>query len=220
MKKKSEFVHYVEPNYTNYSQNEKLVTTNDGKSIHTNQIELYEKAPSLEDFCIVVDLQVEIPHKQIGKSVVGDKTYCFTWISKPEDGKDSASFFEGKTVKNSNSTERSYLSTSPYDINTLTDVANNGTNECFGINSITIEYNNYMIPEINIEFTDIRGISLFAPEELKHDNISDDIAGSFFKCFFTFPYPRFKLLIKGFYGDPTIYDLCCSDFRAKFNCNN
>jgi hypothetical protein len=30
-----------------------------------------------------------------------------------------------------------------------------------------------MVPEVTIEFTDIRGISLFSPEELRHEEIND-----------------------------------------------
>jgi hypothetical protein len=75
-----------------------------------------------------------------------------------------------------------------------------------------------------MDFTDIKGVSLFAPEELRHNathkNISGvankDIAGSFFKAFFTTPYPKFTLYVKGFYGQPVSYELMCQDFRADF----
>lgn len=35
--------------------------------------------------------------------------------------------------------------------------------------------------------------------------------------FFTFPYPKFKLLVKGFYGKPVTFQLTCSKFTGSFN---
>ena len=73
---------------------------------------------------------------------------------------------------------------------------------------------------------DIRGISLFASEQLAHNKATtnmrsidgNDTAGSFFKCFFMQPFPKFTLVVKGFYGEPVSYMLTCADFKASFDC--
>ena len=84
-----------------------------------------------------------------------------------------------------------------------------------------------MVPEVTIQFIDVRGVSLFAQEEMRHcmakngiGGVDDtSVEGSFFKCFFTFPYPKFTLKVKGFYGEMVSYELTCSDFRAAFDSN-
>ena len=43
--------------------------------------------------------------------------------------------------------------------------------------------------------------------------------GSFFKALFSFPYPVFKLTVKGFYGMAATYNLAVKDFKASFNSN-
>ena len=217
---------YVEPNYIDsFNENNDCVVES-GKEFKNT---VYEKAPPLEDYCITVDLQVEVVARQSGQYHTNSKKIICSFTTKPKDNKGNVSFFEGKNMSfvNANSNVN-YLTTEPTEFGTYDDAINYGTNECFGINSIDIMYNNYAIPEVTINFTDIRGISLFAPEELRHSEtdengndgfIKRDVAGSFFKCFFTFPYPKFKLMVKGFYGEPTSYELCCSDFRANFDCN-
>lgn len=35
----------------------------------------------------------------------------------------------------------------------------------------------------------------------------------------TFPYPRYKLHVKGFYGKDVVYQLTCSKFNARFDSN-
>ena len=84
-----------------------------------------------------------------------------------------------------------------------------------------------MVPEVTIEFVDVRGVALFAQKEYYETNknidnaVSSgnkvDVANTFFQCFFTFPYPKFTLMVKGFYGQPVSYELTCADFRARFD---
>lgn len=203
---------YYEPNWT------QALMTDDGEQI-------VEIAPPLEDYCIVVDLEVEVPSRPIEGQVKSDSSTILLRYASKKGGKGSVSFMEGKKDGN-----ESYLSTDAMEYGTFTDIeqiSGTTTNEMFGINSINIEYNNYSVPVVTIEFTDIRGMSLFAVEEFRHNKAQNgvqfvansDITGSFFKSFFTFPYPKFKLTVKGFYGQPVAYDLYCSDFRANFNAN-
>ena len=187
-----------------------------------------EVIPPMENYCIAVDLEVEIMSRSKGV-VTPTKTILVSWNSKT-DGKENISFFQGTKHKYGETNSINYLTSNPTTFGTFEEVKSEGTNECFGINSIDIQYNSYMVPEVTIEFTDIRGISLFSPEELRHQEVNEEgiggmysndknIAGSFFKCFFTFPYPKFKLMVKGFYGEPTTYELTVSDFRTRFDCN-
>ena len=85
-----------------------------------------------------------------------------------------------------------------------------------------------MVPEITIVFTDIRGASLMSAEEASHYITKDgvggirggNLAGSFFRGFFTFPYPKYTLVVKGFYGQPVSYEMTVSDFRVSFNADS
>ena len=200
---------YYEPNYTH--------------SFSNGNGERVMMPPPLENYCVIADLEVAIPSRPIhGIPKHNDVSYVIRYASSM-DGNNSVSFFRGKTFAD---VDASFLTTEPTEFGTFADInkTNGTTTEMFGINSIDIEYNNYTVPIVTIKFTDIRGLSLFASEDLRNNKTIDgikncanpNIAGSFFKCFFTFPYPKFKLRVKGFYGSPVCYELTCSDFRAAF----
>lgn len=200
---------YYEPNYTH--------------SFSNGNGERVMMTPPLENYCVIADLEVAIPSRPIhGTPKHNDVSYVIRYASSM-DGNNSVSFFRGKTFAD---VDASFLTTEPIEFGTFADISktNGTTTEMFGINSIDIEYNNYTVPIVTIKFTDIRGLSLFASEDLRNNKTIEDIkncanpniAGSFFKCFFTFPYPKFKLRVKGFYGSPVCYELTCSDFRAAF----
>lgn len=209
---------YIEPNAeeelgTAYASDDDSVTT--------------MKIASPEDFCVVVDLEVEVK----GRTYYFTKTSSNGNIKKVEAVENAngqtISFMEGTRIyTNKEKTEYITSLTTNYTDCTLEDISNGGTSEMFGIKSIDISYNNFMVPEVTIQFTDVRGVSLFAQEELRHNlvnaetgmqaNVNENIAGSFFKSFFTFPYPKFTLRVKGFYGEMVSYELTCSDFRAAF----
>ena len=73
----------------------------------------------------------------------------------------------------------------------LGDLVNYGTTEMIGIKSVNIEYAKSCVPIITVQFTDVRGLSLFQPTELSRDNTyngikglnKDNVAQSFFQCF-------------------------------------
>lgn len=214
-------VMYVEPNYSGAYYEEDRFGDEKIK---------YELAPDLSDYCIAVDLTVECKGRAVGAVTnSGNQTITMSWETNKD--KNKISFHKGTTLHfNGIDKKDGYINalTTSYLDTYYMDIVNNGTNEMFGITSIDIQYNNYFVPEITIEFVDIKGVSLFAPEELRHsatqDGISgfarEDIAGSFFKSFFSFPYPKFSLTVKGFYGRPVTYELTCTDFRAKFDSNS
>ena len=201
------YINYVEPNYTTSINNGK-----DGSVI--------EMQPSLEDMCVCVNMAVEVPNTQIkGNASKNNRLILMGWNGE------TVNFLGGTTINPRNKKEkndliRRYLTTD-YTNATFDDIRKGGTNEMFGISSIDIQYADYNTPQITVEFVDIRGISLFAPEELSHPGVAAtqdlDIAGSFFRCFFTYPYPVFYISVKGIYGEPVCYEVTCSDFRARFD---
>ncbi len=76
----------------------------------------------------------------------------------------------------------------------------------FGITSIDIDIKSSFIPQIQIQFVDIRGATLFEQGPC-----------SPYASFFHMPYPVFELTIKGFYGKPVTYTLALTKFNTKFN---
>lgn len=212
-------VYYVEPNY-NVKMAEKF---------GPNAVDYMLDS---EDYCVSIDLEIEVYARQSDDKITsGNKTFIFSYKTY-NGGESTASFMGGKKINYGKDNKSFNILTTDY-VNTFyTDIVNDNTNkmssnaECFGIESINISYQTYAVPVVDITFTDIKGVSLFAPEELRHGKSNsngvagfpdDDIAGSFFKCFFTFPYPKFTLKVKGFYGQPVSYDLTCSKFNAKFD---
>ena len=209
-------VFYVEPNYN--TQAEERINT--PYYLH-----------DMEDYCIYVDLEVEIYDRNV-EGMNGTHTLLFSWKTN-RDGSETASFLSGSKIRygGENGTDGFQVLTTNYMNTHYDDIVGDNTTEqsqnpeLFGIKSIDIDYNNYAVPQVEITFTDIRGTSLFGPEEFRHrvtqNGIGgfsdDDIAGSFFKCFFTFPYPKFTLRVKGFYGQGVSYELTCAKFTTKFD---
>ena len=206
--KKNGRVMYIEPNYMRGEKN------SEGSYI--------DMPYDPEDYCISVDLQVEAKDRfQGGSGVNNNIIYMMSWNNVNQDGS-HVSFFQGSKLPTKNGNHLA-LTTSYTDIN-YQDTKNGGINEGFGISSIDIDFDSWYTPTVVIRFTDVRGVSLFSPEEYAHryDNgySIGDAPGSFFKCFFTFPYPKFTLQVKGFYGNAVTYQLACSGFKSSFNSQN
>lgn len=185
-----------------------------------------KKAPSNEDFCIIVDLDVEVKGRTYSSSLTtGDNIRRMEYTSSNVSG-EKVKFMSGtKIYLDKDKTKYVTSLTTNYTDTHLRDIEKGGTCEMFGIKSIDINYNNFMVPDVTIQFTDVRGVSLFAQEETRHNvvqngvtaSVNNDLEGSFFKCFFSFPYPKFTLRVKGFYGQMVSYELTCSDWRATFD---
>lgn len=91
--------------------------------------------------------------------------------------------------------------------------------ELFGITDINIEFDTSYHPIVRISFTDIKGSALFNPSStasLNKENISENV---FFGSLFHFPYPTFKLTVKGYYGDKVTFGLRVYNFDAEFDSN-
>lgn len=76
----------------------------------------------------------------------------------------------------------------------------------FGITNINIEFKSSFMPQIVIDFVDVRGASLFEQGPC-----------SPYSMFFHLPYPVFELTVKGYYGKPVTYSLALVKFNTKFN---
>ena len=77
----------------------------------------------------------------------------------------------------------------------------------FGITSISIKISASFIPAVTINFTDIRGKTLF---EQARTNTP-------YTAFFHMPYPVFMLSLKGFYGKAVQYQLTLHKFVSRFD---
>ena len=213
-------VQYVEPNsdLENISNYSEYITT-DGR--------IYDKIINPEDYCIGLSITAELCNR--GQSLAsGSQALILSWENLGEDSK--VNFMSGTlvpSVKNDsiqNNLNIPYLTTNYADMY-VTDIVNYGTTEMIGIKSVNIDFENAVLPVITVKFTDVRGMSLFTPREfsdLKDLHSSGKInkenaAQAFFQCFFKFPYPKFSITVKGFYGRPVSYEVTCDKFDTDFN---
>lgn len=175
----------------------------------------YNLPQNLEDYSINVDLIVTTP-KRFGNAQNKGETHVISLLGNGED----ISFFGGTD---------GWMTSDPGST-TYYDILNgnlNGAKESLGITNIHISYNSYFYPEVTITFTDIRGAALMGPNEENYrreqvNKVTGEVyystkVESFFSSLFSFPYPEFKLRIKGFYGKMIEYSLIVSDFRSAFN---
>ena len=195
--------------------------------------------PDYTDFCISFDLIVDVVsrvrnNKTITKTEDGgksdndkkannsneaQKTYVFSWTSKYDpygekknENPNTVSFMGGVRYG-----KRDYLTTYYTDLH-YNDFKNKTIVEGLGVESVNISFESYYAPMVKIRFIDVRGSSIFGREEVLHTDevlAEDNIWG----CFFTMPYPKYRLQVKGFYGRAVTFQLACTDFRANFNSN-
>ena len=196
----------------------------------------YERAPRLEDYCIVVNIDVEVSSRE-QETVEGKDKHKFlrmTWRTQPNDNnqekntdepsRSTVNFMGGTKVMCGDKRYMTYLTTNYADMY-VEDLVDYGTTEMIGIKSIDIKYEKSCVPIVTIQFTDVRGMSLFQPTELSrgksYNSITqlnaDNVAQSFFQCFLTLPIPKFTIYIKGFYGRPVSYQVACDKFETRFN---
>lgn len=170
-----------------------------------------------EDYSTGVRLEVTVPDRFSCGMENSETTITFS----SENG--TIDFFGGSGSEGS---KQGYLTTNFTDIS-----ANNigrGNRECLGIDSITISYQQWFYPIVNIRFVDVRGASLFMAQEKAlqdtikdgNSNITQINSGSFFKAIFACPSPVFKLTIMGFYGKSATFNLKMSSFQTEFDSEN
>ena len=180
--------------------------------------------PNPEDFSMFVDLEAITYDRFTGEESRIGMSYDGTQTSVMAGS-------VGFIIKGG---KKRFLTTSILDTS-FDDIQKGNNTEGLCIDSIDISYNAYNFPEVNIKFTDVRGVSLMSPADyyafskdvqgvdgLNLDNgqkrkNADFFARSFVSTFFRFPYPRYVLRVKGFYGYPVTYELCVTDFKTSFN---
>ena len=213
-------VQYVEPNsdlenISNYSE----YLTTDGR--------VYDKVIDPEDYCIGLSISTVLCNR--GQSLAGgNQVLTLSWENTENNTK--VNFMSGTLVPSTkndsihNNVNIPYLTTNYADMY-VTDIKHYGTTEMIGIKSVNIDFENAVLPVITVQFTDVRGMSLFTPREFSGlDKLTangevkaSDIAQCFFQCFFKFPYPKFNITVKGFYGKPVTYEVTCDKFDTDFN---
>lgn len=155
----------------------------------------------LEDLCISVDLEIIYSTRKacgIGNENGETKTVEFS-------SDNGTIVFNGGT--------NGFLTTNFTDI--TADKPWENTRECLGIKSIDISYNPTMYPQVAVKFTDIRGASLINSQELKSNYGQGE--GSFYSLLYSTPSPKYKLTVKGFYGNPVVYNLVVSNTKLEFD---
>ena len=207
MAKNNSFVNYVDPN------------------LHFNDdMGTYGMSPvKLEDLSVFVQLKVDVPKDVI--QVSDNSEFIFTAkvggsVNETNLYVDSKEKTFTNIVHKGKYKDDSFLTTDAYDKYTYKDIGKYNTHELFGLESLEISYRNFLVPEVVLHFTDVKGASL-ALEEKKRDDRgrydkNTNLSASFFKCFMALPYPRFRLFVKGYYGQPVSYDLMCQSFNIAF----
>ena len=175
--------------------------------------------PDYTDFCLMFRLVADVVNRMDVIGVDGSSNLhekmAITWISQLKSGKGEKVYFtRGSKVGDS---DRTYLTTFYTDVS-YRDFSDKDIVEGLGVESIDIAIENFYVATVKIKFVDTRGASLFGREEAIHKNTkltSNDMYG----CFFTMPYPKFTLQVKGFYGKAMTLQLTCTDFRGSFDSN-
>ena len=220
-------VNYVEPNLTATGF---FKDTGEGNVNPWKFDDDYERAPRLEDYSIYFNLEVEICSREnisANRTITSD-VLIMSYRTKQSDSASTVNFMGGTKVKccDAKNTSMQYLTTRYADMY-VGDLIDYGTTEMIGVKSVDIEYQSSCVPIVTVRFTDVRGLSLFQPTELSRTNSyqginginADNVAQSFFQCFFRVPMPRFTMTIKGFYGKPVTYECMCDKFDTEFNSN-
>jgi hypothetical protein len=182
-----------------------------------------------EDLMYSVDLMVAIPNM----SDCGQIDYNQTFVTNINNNGTTSlgkyvSFMMGDLEKDN----VNYQSTDFIDASYQALSEGKLSKENLGITSVDVDFDAHFFPQVTINFVDVRGYSLFMPEENDYkkdlqneylasqgqtDKISTEGYQNFFKALFHFPYPRFLLSIKGYYGSRVTFTLSVSDFRTSFN---
>lgn len=164
-----------------------------------------------EDFNLLVDLDVVIPNR---------------WGYYDSSSDNNISLLQGSELN-----DDYYLTTDYVNVG-YSEISNNtkSKREYLGIDSIDIKFDSHFYPIVNIHFTDVRASSLFMTQEEEYKNgLYQDAYektgeeeykkkikpySNLFKSFFTFPYPKFLLTVKGFYGTKVTFMLSVAEFKS------
>ena len=141
-------VEYIEPN--------NLFYTSDGNKVQNGIPQPYE------DYSFSVNLRV-INGDRYDCGMTGDGGDISKNVIEFTSDNGTLSFMDGTSVGG-----QGYLTTNFTDIN-MNDPSTN-TKECLGIESISIKYDSWYYPTVDIKFIDVRGASLMQPAEYEYYN--------------------------------------------------
>lgn len=204
---------YVEPNDVyNYQQIDKY-----------GNVENIPMTVPYEDLCVSFNLLVDVFPRfksKVSSGTAGEimnngeRKFQLSWTSTDRfTPKENMSFLKGDSFGVDNG--ESYLTTYYTEIS-FENYGNNKIVEGLGVESIQVNFESWYTTSVTIKFVDVRGSALFGNEEANHDD-GKLTADTIFGCFFTLPYPLFRLQIKGFLGKPVTYQLTCSSFKGNYN---
>lgn len=178
--------------------------------------------PDYTEYSIWCNLRVEPTTRLRNQAGATNGEMVMSWnMSNANMSNNPISFLRGKDADNYN-----FLTTDYTNID-YNEVRKRNIVEGLQVESVNISFTNYQTPQITIKFIDIRGGGFFGREEATHNeygaltNLETDKSGklmdNIFSCFVSFPYPRFQLQVKGFYGKTVTYQLSCTNFSGNFN---
>lgn len=180
--------------------------------------------PDYSEMCIAFDLVVEMVNRFRSNGLIGEngsRKFKLSWrspIATKPDGERTEDYMTFLRGNGSTKEDGGYLTTYYTDVS-FDDLRADSEGvivEGLGVESIQVAFESYYAPTVSIKFVDYRGSAVFAREELVHNN--DEITSdTIFGCFFTCPYPKFRLQMKGFFGKPVTYQLTCSSFKGNLN---
>jgi hypothetical protein len=156
-----------------------------------------EQTPYVNHEDLVMYVKLEAKFGNITQAVVENNVFTISKIqSKPKNISDPKSLTNDK-----------FLTTDWTEI--YGNVEAGKDYEGFGITSINVKISANTPPQIVINFTDVRGATLFQQGTC-----------SPYSMFFRLPYPVFILTLKGYYGKPVKYYLHLVRFNSKYNPSN
>lgn len=189
--------------------------------------------PKYEDFCISFNLIIEaftrFKTDATSNGIGGNgntQKFSIQWgLTKEDMYKRRTSVLQGNRGNNVLVNEDGSYGYSDSNYNYLTTYYTDLTFDSYkdktqieglGVESVQVSYESWYTPTVTIKFVDLRGSAIFGREEATH--VDEKLtAENIFGCFFTMPYPLFRLQVKGFLGKPVTYQLTCSGFKGEFN---
>lgn len=217
---------YIEPNDLAALYGVKMAN---GKVINSENSYVDNVTWDPEDMNMSVDLQVVMPNRED----CGQISFNDFFAVEINNDKASAigryvSFLQGSGFNDKNGNNVGNELTTSYTDASYIELRNNNESnkECVGIESIDITFDSHFYPQVNIKFIDVRGYSLMMPTEDQYretlinkqsGNGYETTYNNFFRALFRFPYPRFLLTIKGYYGNHITFMLAVNEFKNNFN---
>jgi len=157
--------------------------------IENNNIPFVNGIPQYQDMFIFVELTAESKGRTVLESSgIGDSSSDSIKIS-----------LMGVNL-NENDPNYMNFTTNYYDGSTGESMLYEG----FGISHINININSSYVPQVKIQFIDVRGVTFFNQDK------------SPYRILFDFPPPTFKLTVKGYYGNAVTYHLHLVKYSSEF----